>query len=421
MSNHNGNNKTVNQHYVPRCYMKNFSTITGTGNKEKALIVFYQFNKQIVSNKVPTKTICYEKYFYGEDGKIEKEFALKESIWAAILNKVSISTDYFISEDEERQIKDFAIYQYGRTLAMFKYGKEIMEEMLISHLANITTVMDKETIKNMVDERLKTELNASDVVNCCENLLRIIDDLKISIIRYKTINKLITSDMPVIITNPFCTGKAGLSNVGVVIFFPISSDTLVIIYDSKVYSIEKFVNSENEEDVRHLNKYQVLSAEERILAHEKSELLDYIEDTNLLNDREERRNKGIVSAGLGNGETFFAIKSRALDYKYKLSFCRLPRKLRKIPKVCREALERKYSKEARLYLLCMVYRGPDLLKSIGKSNAIEISKMKDGYSKMQKFMDDYWKIPIKERIITPEMMYKLKTVPSNMISVDWNR
>ncbi|MDD3169503.1 MAG: DUF4238 domain-containing protein, partial [Eubacteriales bacterium] len=238
---------------------------------------------------MPTKTICYEKYFYGEDCVIEHEFAQKETNWGITLQKVSLSEDYFISEQEEQQIKDFTIYQYGRTLAMFKHGKEIMEEMITAHLYNTTSVIDENTIRNMVAEKVDKELDATDVVHCCNEIIGTIDDLKISIVRYKTKEKLITSDMPVVTMNPFCAGKAGMSNMGVLIFFPVSSDTLVVIYDSKIYSIEKFFRSSNEDDVKHLNKYQVISAEERILANKKNELSIYIEDTNLMNDRDEYR------------------------------------------------------------------------------------------------------------------------------------
>lgn len=414
----NHKNITVNQHYVPRCYMKNFATVIGTGRKEKALIVFYQFDIKLLSDKVPTKTICYEKYFYGEDCVIEHDFAQKETNWGITLQKVSQSEDDFIDVLEEQQIKDFAVYQFGRTLAMFKHGKETMEEMITSHLYNTTSEIDENTIRNMVTEKIDKELDATDIVHCCNEILGTIDDLKISIIRYETKEKLITSDMPVVMMNPLCSGKAGMSNVGVLIFFPVSPDTLIIIHDSKIYSIDKFLRSYNEEDVKHLNKYQVIGSEERILANEPNELSTYIEDDNLLNDRDEYRCKRKVASGYDGRGTFMAAKSRALDYKYELSFCKLPRALRKISKECRDAFTRTYSREARLNLLCSVYRIPGLLKSSGKLDAIEIAKRKDGYSKMQKFMDDYWQVPVEDRTITPEFMYKLKTVPCNFYPID---
>ena len=48
---------TINQHYVPRFYMKNFSEVKNEEtNKEKALISFYQFDKMIYIE--PTTSIC---------------------------------------------------------------------------------------------------------------------------------------------------------------------------------------------------------------------------------------------------------------------------------------------------------------------------------------------------------------------------
>lgn len=287
----NQKNQTVNQHYVPRCYMKNFATINGTGKKEKALISFYQFDKNLLLNKVPTKTICYEKYFYGDDCIIEHKFAQKENSWGMILGKISLKETNYIGEEEEKQIKDFVIYQYGRTLAMFKFGKIILEEMITAHLCNTTSVISEKIIRNMVDENVDNEIDTSDIIQCCDEIVGTIGDLKVSIIRYESKEKLITSDMPIILMNPFCVGKAGLSNVGVIIFFPVSPDTLIVISDSKIYSIEKFIRSDNENDVINLNKYQVISSEERIMAKEKEDLSAYIEDKVVLNERDERRSQ----------------------------------------------------------------------------------------------------------------------------------
>lgn len=77
---------TVDQHYVPRFYMKNFSDIIGGGSKEKMLISFFQFNGELYREKIPVKSICYKNYFYGEDGVLEKKLAKKEGIWANISN-----------------------------------------------------------------------------------------------------------------------------------------------------------------------------------------------------------------------------------------------------------------------------------------------------------------------------------------------
>lgn len=73
-NNENDNQLTIKQHYVPRFYMRNFSTIKGVGKKEKVLISFYQFDGDLFKENVPIKSICYRNYFYGEDGEVEKNF-----------------------------------------------------------------------------------------------------------------------------------------------------------------------------------------------------------------------------------------------------------------------------------------------------------------------------------------------------------
>lgn len=66
--------KTINQHYIPRFYMRNFSTIKGKGKKEKVLTNFYKFDKNTIGSNIPTKSICFKKNFYVENGILEKTF-----------------------------------------------------------------------------------------------------------------------------------------------------------------------------------------------------------------------------------------------------------------------------------------------------------------------------------------------------------
>lgn len=70
---------TKKQHYVPRFYMKPFSVIANRGTKkEKVLISFYNFNKNIIRKNVPVMSVCAEDFFYGKDGVTENKLAEKE-------------------------------------------------------------------------------------------------------------------------------------------------------------------------------------------------------------------------------------------------------------------------------------------------------------------------------------------------------
>lgn len=410
---------TVDQHYVPRFYLRNFSEVKGSGKKEKVLISFFQFKGELYREKVSVKSLCYEDYFYGEDGALENELAEKECMWSKIIRSIIESPEKKLEKEIIDIIKEFAIYQYGRTLATLNYSKSLMSEMLVTQLANNHADMEIDVVNEVVQKKIDDEADASLIVNLCEQLVKELDDLEISIIKFSTSNRLITSDMPVIETNPFSIDKAGMANVGTVIFFPIANDLLVVIHDEKIYtSCNHFMINNNEQDVVNLNRYQILSAEERIMADNIEYLREVAEDSEAINKRTEFVSKRKVDSSYDGIGTFVAMKSRSLKFIYPLSFLKLPKYLYKIPVECREVLHRKYSYDNRLRLLCTVYKLPDLLKNHKEFSAGEIMRRRDGYLKLLNYMDDYWKVPKDQRNITPDLMYKLKTVPTTFFKFD---
>lgn len=404
-------NDKENQHYVPKCYMKNFATIAGVGRKEKAFIAQYQFDKAQLLDNIPTKSICYEKYFYGDDLIIENEFSHKEAYWGKLLRKISESSHYCLNNEDERQLKMFAVYQNGRTLAALHHGKKLISEILNS-CVTMNLELNTTIIKAFIDK-----ISPANIVKICNEEVNSIDDLKISIIKYKTTEKLITSDMPIIITNPFSIDRAGLANVGAMIFFPVSSDTLVVIHDDKIYSIENFVLSNDEQEVVNLNKFQVISAEERIIANKLSELQTYAFDKSLLLERKEYQAERKVDVSYDGKGTFMAAHSRSIPYKYELSFCKLPKQIINIPRDCRRAFQRKYEGSSRFNLLVCAYRLPDLMFKNGQINDSEMQKRKDGYLNFLKFMDDYWEIPYDKRTITPKVFNEIESVEFTYIPI----
>ena len=260
---------------------------------------------------------------------------------------------------------------------------------------------------------------ASQIVELSNEVVNELNDLGVTVIEFETQGKLITSDMPVVMTNPFSIDNAGMANVGVVMMYPISEKVLILIYDSKIYtSLKQYMKDDNEEDVVSLNKYQVLSAEERIMSDKLENLVAIMQDRDVCEKREKFREKKKVDSSYDGVGTFFAMHSRSMKYSFPISFFKLPRAIRKIPVECREAFRRKYDRDTRIALLCRIYRLPDLLKDNKDFPKSEIRKQKEGYSKLLKFMDDYWEVPITERTITPELMHKLKTVPTTYYPLD---
>ena len=410
---------TIDQHYVPRFYMKNFAIIKGEGKKEKSFISFFQFDKKISRENIPTKSVCYEKYFYGENGNIEKMLAAKEGKWGKTINKIVSKPEEKLLSEDMLLLKEFGVYQYGRTLAMFNYNKQAISDILTDSFSNFNPHVDSEMIREKVDDKIQNEMFASQIVELSNEVVNELNDLGVTVIEFETQGKLITSDMPVVMTNPFSIDNAGMANVGVVMMYPISEKVLILIYDSKIYtSLKQYMKDDNEEDVVSLNKYQVLSAEERIMSDKLENLVAIMQDRDVCEKREKFREKKKVDSSYDGVGTFLAMHSRSMKYSFPISFFKLPRAIRKIPVECREAFRRKYDRDTRIALLCRIYRLPDLLKDNKDFPKSEIRKQKEGYSKLLKFMDDYWEVPITERTITPELMHKLKTVPTTYYPLD---
>ncbi len=54
--------KVIDQHYVPRCYMKNFANVSGGARKEKVLVAFFQYvTKAIFMARIVLLTKSYHK------------------------------------------------------------------------------------------------------------------------------------------------------------------------------------------------------------------------------------------------------------------------------------------------------------------------------------------------------------------------
>lgn len=402
---------TKNQHYVPRFYMKYFSNIRNAGTKkEKVLISFYQFKDNILRENIPTTSVCSEDYFYGQDGKTENSLAEMENRWSIAFKNVNDNT---FAEGDIESIREFVIYQISRTKAMLSHNREmvtnVMEAVSKKQFGNMA---DGKTFNELLENKIQNEITPEFGLSIVKETIPVISDLKMKVITNETEMKLITSDVPIIIINPLGIYRAGLNSVGEVIFFPISPWKIIFFYDEKVFGeLPNKISDEREVEI--FNQYQYVSADERLLGKAAGDFNNII-NSETLNCKREQFNKmqktNTINDGVG---TFFSTKSRSIPYYYNIPILRLPKLLRKIPGDFRETFQREYSYEIRLSILCRIYRDPNFISDITLK---EHWKKQQRYSKvLLKYLDDYWNVPKKDRIITPELMKKLKTVPVNAI------
>lgn len=405
---------TVNQHYVPRFYMKHFANIKNAGTKkEKVLISFYQFKDNLLKENIPTGSICSEDYFYDQDGKIENTFADMETRWSKAL-KNAIDDNFTI--DDIESIREFVIYQINRTRAMLFHNREMATNMMKVVLKQqFGDIADEEVVNELLENKIQNEITPELGLSIVKKTIPTIRDLKMRVITNEAEMSFITSDAPVIIINPLGIHRAGLCSVGEVIFFPISPRKMIFFYDEKLFG--KLPDRICDESIIEIfNQYQYISADERLLAKEIKDINHIVNGEELNSKREEfqkTQKTNIIDDGV---EILFVTKLRSIPYYYNVPILRLPKPLRKIPVDFRETFSREYSYNTRLAILCRVYRDPDFIHD---KELKEYWKKQQMYSKiLLNYLDNYWNTPKKDRIIAPELMKKLKTIPVNFFSKD---
>lgn len=401
---------TVNQHYVPRFYMKHFSNIKNSGTKqEKVFISFYQFKDNSFKENVPTSSICSEDYFYGHDEKIEKTLSDMESKWSLALKNVIY--DNFTIDDIE-SIREFVIYQINRTKAMLSHTREIATSMAKCILQQqFEDIDDEKVVNELLENQVQNEITPDLGLSIVKETIPTIRDLKMKVITNETEMSFITSDVPVIFINPLGIYSAGLCSVGEVIFFPISPRKIIFFYDEKLFG--KLPDRICDERIIEIfNQYQYVSADERLLAKEIEDI-NHIVNSEKLNLNREQFHKTQKTSTIDDGVgVLLAVKSRSIPYYYNVPILHLPKPLRKIPTDFRETFPREYSYDTRLVILHRVYSNPDFIHDKELKERLKKQQM---YSKiLLNYLDNYWNTPKKDRVITPKLMKKLKTVPVNV-------
>ena len=328
------------QHYVPVFYMKNFSS---NGKSFSVL----QVEKQRIINNASVRNQCQEKYFYGENLNLEHQYQEYEKSWSAAIHNIIDGNP--ISEIDKDSLKEFALFQRSRTRAASDYRKEQNKQSTVEYFKSIALSYginpDKHQnlIDSMADEKAKELSTPEEIIEMAKDVRPYLNDLQVLIINYKTSVKLISSDTPVIMINPMCgIHGVGLGSMGLVIFFPVDPTKLVVIYDGLFYSPlgikgDSFISNDDNE-VKVLNTYQYASANKILFSMHPEDLNGYQMEAEDARDR--TKNQSIVSA-FGNGvEKIVAMHERIIMYNGNLSFCKVPRTFRRIPKECKESLPR---------------------------------------------------------------------------------
>lgn len=254
-----------NQHYVPQFYLRYFSS------DGKNVGVYLLEENKLIKNG-PIKNQASESYFYVKEKAKESEQNL-----ASLERKIKETLDKIVEckgkivklklEEKETLLVSVA-FQYCRTKSaanmwntlVDKISKEVLRRDFKLGLSeeNLSKILI--SIKNPA---------AFGIAHTLEPAIKAITDLhyKFVSIADNTNVKLLTSDNPVAIYNPFYErigmDSIGLASKGLILYMPISPYCGVIYYDDNTYKMgnKKSLYVEiGEDDILQLNRIAALNA-----------------------------------------------------------------------------------------------------------------------------------------------------------------
>lgn len=254
--------KRKKQHYVPKFYLKNFT--------DNNFLSIYNIEKNEIITNAYFESQCYKKYYYGEDGTWEELLGKYEKEWAKLFRDIIGNSKYILNDDEKSLIKQFSIIQLIRTPSREKFFKEVAwESFKVPYEMQLKK--EKIPISKELLEYSKKHFDTEYMQNIpkqnlekYEEYLEHIEDLSVCILEYTCNTKLISSDNPIMKYNNFITTSLGFRNAGLVLFFPINSEKLIVIFDEKMYPKYKdkqYYKINNSKEVEVINSFIYTSAD----------------------------------------------------------------------------------------------------------------------------------------------------------------
>ena len=266
---------TKNQHYVPQCLLKHFCYL----NKNKKKInVFDAVNKTVRYNQA-INNVFSQNYFYGKDISID------DSVEAILANKIEDPASSIIDKIIQGDLSiisspESKIHLLTFVSTLIHRTPEAKEGMLSFIQAGFQS-FSKELLRL---NDFPAEVNPpiigfkdTDVFAAFSTLQAyygtvLLTDLDFHLVKNETELDFIISDNPAFTYNWFYKnlqhpGVSSPAAKGYQIFLPLSPKLTLCLYDPEVYTYKsktKVTLSHNTEDIKILNKFQVVNSKSKI-------------------------------------------------------------------------------------------------------------------------------------------------------------
>jgi len=281
-------------HYVPIFYLKLFS------NKKdnKTIGIFNIESKKFISDGA-LKSQAQKNYLYGKDKRIENALQFLESdasrIFTLLVEKHKLPT---VGTKDHFTLFEYVVFQATRTVYSFNSIDEHFDKLIKAAYKKDKRVKD---YLPFVEFQLTN--SAAFALSTIYSILPIVFDLEYKLLINKTSWKFITSDNPVIKYNQFMEsrqwpgGHCGWGVTGLQVFFPLSPDVCLILYDKDIYKIgsknRNTLSIWSINDVKDINKLQFINANENIYFNDEVDG-SYIKQISQTNEEFRREQKILV-------------------------------------------------------------------------------------------------------------------------------
>jgi len=240
-----------NQHFVPRCHFRPF-TLEGKG----LAINLFNLNRQVTVLNAPVKNQCSADYFYGRDLHYEKRMQVIEGLYAAAISRIC-GRGYALTNEDLETFRVFWVLQHLRTEAASRAIAALADDV-------VDTTGAPEEFRTSIAQAVQV------VMSTVPEMVSVVGDLKVCLLRNRSAADFITSDDPAIHTNRWYLrtgnerlGTPGLAKSGTICLMPLTPRHFFLAYDGDVYSLpvtKHWVDVKKESDVGMLNQQQLLNA-----------------------------------------------------------------------------------------------------------------------------------------------------------------
>ena len=249
------------QHYVPRFYLKRFSS------SGKAINVWLpQQERKILSANLRNQ--CYKNYFYGSDPTFETALSYVEAETSLMFNIAKTRNELPPPGSPYHHVLVlYVLLQYSRTAYSAESTNEAMDKMA-KHIFRDAVAKKGINIDEFYIGIENPSLYFMGIAIPCYPILL---DLRYKLLVNVADTEFVTSDNPAILYNQLLpyddtTSQTGLSTRGLQVFLPIDPRTMLMLYDHDVYCVGKrdspVVFLDCDADVHSINALQLCAASE---------------------------------------------------------------------------------------------------------------------------------------------------------------